>query len=164
MATLINDKPIEKKPYTNTNVYTKENVSIYEYRMYKYLDGKRELKFIPRFYEYDKNKETMKTKKIDGMNIADMYGADFNEVPEKIIKKIRGMIKKLYDMGVIYPDITGYNFIEDSKSNIWMIDFEHSFLCLYKEHEEKLNSDQKDHLDFVRRFIQGEAKWNPYFL
>ena len=63
MATLINDKPIEKKPYTNTNVYTKENVSIYEYRMYKYLDGKRELKFIPRFYEYDKNKETMKTKK-----------------------------------------------------------------------------------------------------
>ena len=33
MATLINDKPIEKKPYTNTNVYTKENVSIYEYRM-----------------------------------------------------------------------------------------------------------------------------------
>ena len=55
---------------------------------------------------------------------------------------------------IIYPDITGYNFIEHD-NKIWIIDFEHSFFRT----KDKENVNEK----FVKKFIQNPLEWNPYF-
>lgn len=146
--------------------YIKENVLTREYRIYKYLHN-MEFKFIPKLYHYDKNKKKLKTQKINGLSISDFYGEKFEDIPQHIIDKIRYIITSLYNIGVIYPDITGYNFIEDDNSNIWIVDFEH---CFYINHYDKNNDslkeikDSDEHLDFVYRFcFKNENAWNPYF-
>ncbi len=124
----------------------KENVFTREYRIYKYLDN-MDLKFIPKLYNYDKENKYLKCQKANGSSVADLYGEDFNNVPMHIITKIRSIVKKLYDIGIIYPDITGYNFIVDKESKVWIIDFEHAkFKPLVQD-------------DFVVKFINGENKW-----
>ena len=150
--------------------YVKEEVFTREYRVYKYLDN-MELKFIPKLYDYDKDKKTLKTQKINGMSVSDLYGEKFEDVPPHIIEKIRNIVIYLYNIGIVYPDITGYNFIEDKNSHVWIIDFEH---CFYINHCSKKNEeleaiddsvpDKDDHLDFVDRFcFKNEKNWNPYF-
>ena len=67
-----------------------------------------------------------------------------------LFDEIRKIIKILYTNNIMYPDITGYNFIEyDDK--IWIIDFEHS----------KKQSKITDR--FINKFINGLNKWNPKF-
>ena len=100
---------IAKQKYS----FFKKNVSLKEYKIYKYLDNLN-LNFIPKLFDYDKNTCTLRTLKINGISISDYYGEAFEEIPEHIINKIRDIIKQLYDIGIIYPDITGYNFIEDN--------------------------------------------------
>lgn len=147
----------------------KENVFTREYRIYKYLDN-MDLKFIPKFYNYDKENKHLKCQKANGSCIADLYGEDFNNVPMHIIKKIRTIVRTLYDIGIIYPDITGYNFIEDKDSHIWIINFNH---CFYVNHytnkniEEQCEDDIPDkglHIKFVYKFcFEEERSWNSYF-
>ena len=149
--------------------YTKENVSAKEYRIYKYLDNMK-LKFIPKLYSYDKEKKILKTQRINNMCVSDLYGENFKDVPEDVIKKIRDIVSYLNNIGIIYPDITGYNFIEDKQSRVWIVDFEHCFyINNYKCNE--LKDDNEDdinkakHLDFVNRFCyKNEMSWNPDFL
>lgn len=51
----------------------------------------------------------------------------------------------LYNHGIVYPDITGYNFIE-SQGKIWIIDFEHAYTVD----------------PFVIQFIRERGEtWNP---
>ena len=85
--------------------YLKENVSTKEYRIYKYLYN-MELKFIPKLYSYDKETKVLKTQRINGMCIADLYGENFEDVPINIIEKIRNIVCYLYNIGIVYPDIT----------------------------------------------------------
>jgi tRNA A-37 threonylcarbamoyl transferase component Bud32 len=146
--------------------HIKENVLAREYRIYKYLHN-MELKFIPKLYDYDKTNKKLKTQKINGLSISDFYGDKFEDIPERIIDNIRYIINYLYNIGIIYPDITGYNFIEDSNSNIWIVDFEH---CFYINHYSKDNDNlteikyKDEHIDFVNRFcFKNEQGWNPYF-
>ena len=73
------------------------------------------------------------------------------KISKKIFNEIRDIVKNLYDNGVIYPDITGYNFIEwDNK--IWIFDFGDAY---FKEG----NIDSL----FVNKFILGHNGWNPDF-
>ena len=68
-------------------------------------------------------------------------------------EKIKNIIQILYDSGIIYPDITGYNFIESRRSkniNVWIFDFEHAEIL------PKPN-------DFVEAFLGGLNDWNPDF-
>ena len=153
------------QPYS----YIKENVLSREYRIYKYLDNMN-LKFIPKLYEYDKEQQKLKTQKINGMSVADFYGDNFENTPTNIIEQIRNIVTDLYNIGIVYPDITGYNFIEDKNAKIWIVDFEH---CFYINHnnnnhihskEDDNVEDKEDHLDFVNRFcFNNENSWNPYF-
>jgi RIO-like serine/threonine protein kinase len=151
--------------------YIKENVFTREYRIYKYLDNLN-LKFIPKLYDYDKEKNILKTQRIKKLSVADFYGDKFENVPENIIEKIRNIITDLYNIGIVYPDITGYNFIEDKNSHVWIVDFEHCFYINHynsKENNElsSIDDDVKDkeeHLDFVNKFcFKNENSWNPYF-
>jgi RIO-like serine/threonine protein kinase len=148
-------------------VFIKENVSLREYKMYKYLNDKN-LSFIPKIYQYNNETKVLTTQKIMGLSVADFYGEDFNLVPEKIISQIRDIIRYLYKIGVIYPDITGYNFIVDKKSKVWIIDFEHSF---YTNQLQSMDNtilddipDKNQHIDFVEKFSNSnENAWNAYF-
>lgn len=149
--------------------YIKENVLTREYRIYKYLDNLN-LKFIPKVFHYNKEQKQLKTQKINGLSISDFYGENFEDIPTNIIEQIRIIITNLYNIGIVYPDITGYNFIEDKNSKIWIIDFEHCFYNNETEEEDDTKEeddtikDKEDHLDFVNRFcFKNENSWNPYF-
>jgi len=123
------------------------------------------LKFIPKLYEYDKEQQKLKTQKINGMSVADFYGDNFENIPTNVIEQIRKIVTNLYNIGIVYPDITGYNFIEDKNSKIWIVDFEHCFYINNNSTKEELTiEDEDEHLDFVNRFcFNNENSWNPYF-
>tara|TARA_Y100000589_G_C26907885_1_gene529001 strand:- start:309 stop:689 length:381 start_codon:yes stop_codon:yes gene_type:complete len=123
--------------------FTKNNVSLHEYKMHKHIYDLNIVN-IPKIISYKDN--VMIMENIPEDNISNNYGADSNDVPNYIFDEIRKIIKKLYDNNIIYPDITGYNFIE-YKNKIWIIDFEHAYF--------------KD--DFVNKFMDGLNSWNPKF-
>ena len=96
----------------------------------------------------------MVMQKIQGMNIADFYGDNEEDTPVEIFDEIRYMITTLYKYKIYYPDITGYNFIQDKfTKKIWICDFEH-VRC-----EKHLPKELK----FIKCFIDGLNKWNPEF-
>ena len=146
--------------------YIKENVLSREYIIYKYLDNLN-LQFIPKLYDYDQELQKLKTQKINGMSVADFYGENFENIPTNVITQIRNIVTCLYNIGIVYPDITGYNFIKDKNSKIWIVDFEHCFYINHHNKELKIDDnieDKEDHLDFVNRFcFNDENRWNPYF-
>ena len=81
---------------------------------------------------------------------SDFYGENKENVPELIFKKIRNTLTILYNVGIIYPDITGYNFIH-SNNKIWIIDFEHAYFI------------NKEPNKFVEKFLEGCNEWNEEF-
>lgn len=140
-------------------VYVKKYVCKHEYKMYKLMSNL--YSFIPKFISYDENKCQLTMQKINTLCVSDMYGEDFNCVPKNIIKGARNIIKKLYDDGFCYPDITGYNFIEDKNGKIWLIDFEH---CFFKGSVKILTNTEKLYIKFIENFISGEEQsWNIDF-
>jgi len=130
--------------------YIKNNVGINEYMMYKHV---QELNIIniPPIINYNEEKEILETEYIENMNIADLYGEDPHEVPKEVFSKIRTMIKKLYENNIIYPDITGYNFIKYG-DNVWIIDFEHAHFII--------ESNCLKEYPTVSKFLNGETCWN----
>jgi tRNA A-37 threonylcarbamoyl transferase component Bud32 len=58
------------------------------------------------------------------------------------------IIRTLFQKGIYYPDITGYNFIE-SKKGVYLIDFGHA--------------SQSEIDPFIYQFINGECTWNHRF-
>jgi tRNA A-37 threonylcarbamoyl transferase component Bud32 len=85
------------------------------------------------------------------MCVCDMYGYEEEDIPAHIWKGVRKIVKTLFNHGIEYPDITGYNFIEDQKGRIWIIDFEHAYYTGPRPNR------------FVRKFINGHNSWNPWF-
>ena len=106
----------------------------------------------PEILAYNRDTQVMLMKKINYMNVADYYGDEDTDTSPNLFNKIRDIIKTLYDNNIVYPDITGYNFIEYNKE-VWIIDFEHANF-------KPLVSDDDG---FVIDFINGLNKWNPRF-
>ncbi len=141
------NKLIEKTPH----IFVKENVSHHEYTSQRMISNMEKFN-VPKIYGYNEETKRMVMQKIYGMSVSDMYGEKGKDVPEDIYDQIREIIKYLYNMDIIYPDITGYNFILH-EDKIWIIDFEHvAFGKNFK----------KDH-PFVKKFINGHNGWNPKF-
>jgi len=90
---------------------------------------------------------------LDEMCLADMYTDNPDNIPDIIWDKIREIIKILYDEGIEYIDITGYNFIEKN-NNIYIIDFGDA---RYTKKAVKINW-------FLEKFLNGYNGWNPDFL
>lgn len=129
--------------------YIKHSVSLKEYEMHKYVQ-RLGIVNVPKILAYDRDTRIMLMERVNYMNVADYYGEKDADITPELFQKIRNIIKTLYDNNVVYPDITGYNFIE-YKEKIWIIDFEHSnFKPLLQD-------------DFVVQFINGTNKWNPRF-
>jgi tRNA A-37 threonylcarbamoyl transferase component Bud32 len=139
--------------------YVKKNVCKYEYKLYRLVGC---LYYpIPKLIEYNETTCELTTQKIDNICVSDMYGEDFKNVPLNVVEKIRNIIAMLYDDGFCYPDITGYNFIEDKNGSVWIIDFEH---CFCKGSYNILSYQEKEYVKFIEKFISGEAQcWNPEF-
>tara|TARA_B100001093_G_C26568381_1_gene901801 strand:+ start:37 stop:501 length:465 start_codon:yes stop_codon:yes gene_type:complete len=128
-------------------------------------NGVKKEEYILQKLAYDNNIPTVKPikwenniltmEKIDGLSVNDMYGDTedgLKTIIEKgIMEKIRKIVKDLRDIGIIYPDITGYNFmIDNNTEKIYVIDFGHAF---------------KSSNDFVTKFInEKKNEWNPDFL
>ena len=102
---------------------------------------------------YDKDKKELTMEKISGMNLSDFYGENIIDVPCNIIKEVQTIIKTLKFYNIIYPDITGYNFIEDKNGVVWIVDFGHAYI---REPEQPVDS-------FVLDFLNGHNGWNPEF-
>ena len=136
-------------PTYNELYYIKHSVSLKEYEMHKYVQ-RLGIVNVPKILAYDRDTRIMLMERVNYMNIADFYGEKDVDITPELFQKIRNIIKTLYDNNVVYPDITGYNFIE-YKEKIWIIDFEHSnFKPLLQD-------------EFVVKFINGTNKWNPQF-
>lgn len=133
--------------------------------------SKREFELLKKAYDngiptskpldYEPETLTLKMEKISGMSLADFYG-DTPEGLREIITsgamdKVKEIVKNLKEIGIIYPDITGYNFMINSETEeIYVIDFGHAF---------ELNQEQFNHVLFVKEFISGRHTpiWNPNF-
>ena len=136
------------------SVYIKKNVEIHEYIMHKYIYELNILN-VPKIISYDYHNKILTMKKIDNISISDYYGEEIIQVPIITINKIRNIIKKLLDNNIVYPDITGYNFIEYS-DKLWIIDFEHANFI------DKINLKNNNY-EFIINFINGLNSWNPEF-
>jgi tRNA A-37 threonylcarbamoyl transferase component Bud32 len=117
--------------------------------MHKHVQSLRIVN-VPKILAYDRDTRIMLMERVNYMNVSDYYGEKDTDTSPELFGRIRKIIKTLYDNNVVYPDITGYNFIEYDEK-IWIIDFEHSnFKSLLRD-------------DFVVEFINGANKWNPRF-
>ena len=63
--------------------------------------------------------------RVGTMNVSNYYGALAENIDNELFDKIRAIIKTLYEHDILYIDITGYNFIENS-NKVWIINFEHA--------------------------------------
>lgn len=135
-----------------SKIFTKENVEHNEFALAHLASKALKIK-TPRIISFNESTKTLVMTKMKFSNVADYFGDKNNQTPHYIYDKIRKIIKKLYDSGIIYPDITGYNFLIDKKENIWIIDFGHAYV--------KSPDDEDD--PFVVEFLNGKNGWNPNF-
>lgn len=131
--------------------YTKENVSLMEYKLHKYVYDLHIVN-IPKIKSYNKETKQMKMVRVGTMSISDYYGESAENISDELFSKIRNMIQTLYDHDVLYVDITGYNFIEND-NKLWIIDFEHASYNYPRKTDE-----------FVEQFLDGHNSWNPEFM
>ena len=137
--------------YDESLYYIKQGVKQHEYDMHQHINLLGVVN-SPKIVNYDAQKQVMVMEKIGNMSVSDYYDEYAKGVPKPLMKKIQQIVKTLYDNNIVYPDITGYNFIEfDGK--VWIIDFEHAqFKPLVEELDEH-----------VELFINGLHEWNPQF-
>ena len=117
------------------NTFTKNNVSLQEYQLQQHVYNLNIVN-VPKIIIYDKNTKVMVMEKIENDNISNIYGELSKDITDEIFDKIRSIVNKLYQNNIIYPDITGYNFIEYG-NKIWIIDFEHALYKNYNKHDKK---------------------------
>ena len=136
--------------------YVKHNVSYKEFMMHEYIYhlslSSKGILNVPKVNDYDVNTHVMTMENIPHMCVSDFYGEDSAYIGPYLFTQVREVVRYLYDNHIIYPDITGYNFIEcDWK--LWIIDFEHSDFKTFQKNI------------FVEEFVHNENynKWNPYF-
>jgi tRNA A-37 threonylcarbamoyl transferase component Bud32 len=136
--------------------YIKHNVCFKEFMMHEYIYNlslsSNGILNVPKINDYDVNTKTMTMENIPHMCVSDFYGEDSENISPELFKEIRKVIRFLYENHIMYPDITGYNFIEYEKK-LWIIDFEHSDFEKYKKNI------------FVEEFVHNDKfnKWNPWF-
>jgi len=86
--------------------------------------------------------------------LADFYGINDVEFPKEIYECVRKIVQTLDNLGIDYPDITPYNFIEDGNGEIWIVDFEHASM---RNQDEPRN-------EFMEKFLNGHDGWNPVYM
>lgn len=132
--------------------YVKKNVNHREYFMQKYVYNLNIVN-VPEIIEYNDETKTMVMHNMGNHNLSDQYGENANDVPDKLFNQVVKIVRNLVLHNIEYPDLTGYNFIEDCNGKIGIIDFEHSSLMTSK----LVNNIH------IKNICNGYKKWNPDF-
>lgn len=132
--------------------YVKQNVKYKEYFMQKYVYN-LDIVNVPEIIQYNEDSKIMVMKKVGKGNLSNNYGEDATDVPNKLFEQVIRTIRILVLNNIEYPDITGYNFIEDNDGKVWIIDFEHSSI---------MTSANVDNIH-IRKICNGYSEWNPDF-
>ena len=132
--------------------YVKQNVNHKEYFMQKYV-YQLDIVNVPEIIEYNDESKIIVMKKVGKHNLSDQYGDKATDIPDELFDQVVKIVRKLVLHKIEYPDLTGYNFIEDSDGKVWIIDFEHSSF---------MNSTQIDNIH-IQNICNGDKVWNPDF-
>ena len=132
--------------------YIKRDVDDREYFMQQYV-YQLNIVNVPQIIYYDEKNKIMIMKKVEGMNLSDQYGDNANDIPNEIFEQVVKIVRNLVLHNIEYPDLTGYNFIEDTNGKVWIIDFGHS----------KMMSSNQIHNIHIQNICNGDKKWNPDF-
>ena len=134
--------------------YVKHNVDHREYFMQKYVH-QLNIVNVPEIIEYDEANKTMVMMKVGKNNLSHNYGENATDVPDELFDKVVKIVRTLVLHGIEYPDLTGYNFVQDKNTydKIWIIDFEHAALVPLKEITNI----------HIINICNGKKIWNPDF-
>ena len=131
--------------------YIKKRVTPYEFSFHTFIYNLGIVN-TPKIIRYNSKKQKLTLEHVGNDNISNVYGDSPQDIPEYLFDKIREIILILYQNGITYPDITGYNFIEHKNNGkVYIIDFEHASYL-----DENTN-------DFIEEFLDGHNEWNPEF-
>lgn len=111
--------------------------------------------FAPKVYDinYYDGHAIFSMENLNEMCLADKYGENPEDIPKKYWDQIRNILSTLLDEeGIVYIDITPYNFIEKN-DKVYIIDFGHAY---YHHSSKKLNW-------FLQDVLDGHNGWNPDF-
>ena len=108
---------------------------------------------VPKIIYYDEESKIMIMKKVEGMNLSDQYGDDATDIPNEIFEQVVKIVRNLVLHNIEYPDLTGYNFVEDNDGKVWIIDFGHSHLTT----STLINNIH------IQNICNGDKTWNPDF-
>lgn len=134
--------------------YIKRNVEHREYFMQKYVH-QLNIVNVPEIIEYDEANKIMVMMRVGKNNLSHNYGENAADVPDELFDDVVKIVRTLVLHGIEYPDLTGYNFVEDNKTygKIWIIDFEHAAITLSKEITNI----------HIINICNGKKLWNPDF-
>jgi tRNA A-37 threonylcarbamoyl transferase component Bud32 len=143
--------------YKNSNYIIKKNVTEKEDIIQDFLHNislNNSKINVPNVYYYNKEQQIIVMRKIPALCLADMYGEEYDNIPNNIKQMVYDAICLMFYNNYYYPDITGYNFIY-WQDKIWVIDFEHAHFDLQLH----------DKPSFMKDFVEGKVKgWNPDFM
>lgn len=147
---------MEKSLANLDTYYVKRNVNHKEYFMQKYV-YQLNIVNIPEIIEYNEDTKIMVMKKVGNYignnNLSDTYGENADDVPTEVFDQVIKIVRNLVLHNIEYPDLTGYNFIEDDDGKVWIIDFEHSSL---------MTTTLVNNIH-IQNICNGYKKWNPEF-
>ena len=134
--------------------FIKHNVEHHEFLMHHYIYHLKILN-VPKIYEYDSIQKILVMESINGENLSHNWGENASDVPTELFQKVIDIVRTLVKHQILYPDLTGYNFVQDSETygKIWIIDFEHSSFMKSKE----INNIH------LLNIYNGNQIWNPDF-
>ena len=132
--------------------YVKQNVNHREYFMQKYIYN-LDIVNIPEIIEYNSDSKIMVMKKVGKDNLSYTYGEDADDIPNELFSQVVKIVRTLVLHNIEYPDLTGYNFVEDIDGTVWIIDFEHSSMMTSK----LVNNIH------IQNICNGDKTWNPEF-
>jgi len=135
--------------------YVKQDVYENEWFIQNYLENLNNKNIpVPEIIEYNKESKIMVMKKIGNNNLSHNYGENATDVPNELFEQVVTIVRNLVLNNVEYPDLTGYNFVEDSNGKVFIIDFGHAKI---KNTKDILNNIH------IQNICNGDKKWNPDF-
>ena len=93
--------------------------------------------------------------KVSGKSLYELFGDEASKVPTNVWNQIRNIVRDLYYReGIVYVDITPYNFMMDENDDVFIIDFGDAY---YEEEGQIRNWFHEQFIDDCTNM------WNPDF-
>ena len=94
-------------------------------------------------------------EQVSGKSLYEIYGDEPSDIPNIVWNQIRHIVNELYDKeGIVYVDITPYNFMMDDDEKVYIIDFGDAY------YEQPGQTRNWFHQEFLEDYTN---MWNPDF-